>query len=109
MSTIGILAVTLMMAFLVETLVEFFFGTLFDKVKVLTPYKWALMYIAVAVGLVGSFTYRIDIIAIAADAVRADPVIPVKWYGMIITGIAVGKGSNYIHQLVSTFFPAKSG
>lgn len=108
MTTLGILAILLALAFFVETLVEFIFGTLFDRIPALTPHKWTLQYIAVVVGLVGTFHYGIDLLAILSEVVKANPVIPVSWYGIGITGIAVGKGSNYLHQFISQFFPAKT-
>lgn len=108
MTTLGVLAVILALAFLVETLVEFIFGTIFDRVPKLTPYKWTLQYIAVVVGLIGTFHYQIDLMAILGEVVKSSPAIAVSWYGMGITGIAVGKGSNYLHQFISQFFPAKT-
>lgn len=108
MTTPGILLVLLALAFFVETLVEFVFGTLFDKVPALTPYKWALMYIAIVVGIVGTFLYRIDLLAILGEQMKANPPIAVSWYGMGITGIAIGKGSNYLHQFISRFFPSEA-
>jgi hypothetical protein len=27
--------------------------------------------------------------------------------GMVLTGMAIGRGSNFLHQFVSQFFPAK--
>lgn len=108
MTTLGILVVLLALAFLVETLVEFLFGTLFDKVPVLAPHKWALMYIAVLVGIVGAFLYHFDLLEILGETVKAEPAITVTWYGEAITGIAIGKGSNYLHQFISQFFPSKT-
>lgn len=106
-TTIGILVVIFAVAFLVETLVEFLFGTLFDKVPRLTKYKWTLMYVAIVIGLIGTFHYRFDLIAILGQFTKASPPIMVSWYGEMITGIAIGKGSNYLHQFISKFFPTK--
>jgi hypothetical protein len=36
-----------------------------------------------------------------------DQVIPVTTFGYIVTGAAIGRGSNYLHDLVKKFF-AKS-
>jgi hypothetical protein len=30
--------------------------------------------------------------------------IPQTTYGIVITGIALGKGSNYLHDLIKKFF-----
>src|SRR5574343_895877 len=107
MSTLGILAVILALAFLVETLVEAVFGPLFDKIPALTPHKWALMYIALAVGVGGAFIYQFDLLAILSKFVEMPEPLKVGPFGMVITGLAIGKGSNYIHQFISKFFPAK--
>lgn len=106
-TSIGILAIIFLLAFLVETLVEFSFGDLFDKFPKISPYKWTLKYIAIAVGLVGTFHYNIDIMQIAGKVLSVDPPILSSWYGTAITGIAVGKGSNYVHQFIVKFFPVK--
>src|SRR5512146_206687 len=86
---LGVLVIMIALAFLVETLTEFLFGTLFDKVPKLTPYKWTLMYIAVVVGLIGAFTYQFDLLAILGKVVGSN--IGVQWYGIAITGVAIGK------------------
>lgn len=108
MEPLGILVVMLALAFFVETLVEAIFGPIFDKVPALTPHKWSLMYIALLVGLVGAFLYKFDLLAVLSVTVKMDPPIPVSWFGMGITGLAIGKGSNYLHQAISKFFPAKT-
>lgn len=115
MESLGVFGILIILAFLVETLVEFIFGEIFDRFPALTPWKWTLKYIAVIVGVVGTFLYHFDILAISSKVIAAltpagtDPpaVLAVTWYGMLITGIAIGKGSNYLHQFVSQFFPAK--
>lgn len=106
-TSVGILIVVLFLAFLVETLVEFVFGTVFDKIPALSQYKWTIQFIAIAVGVIGTFHYDIDLIAILGQTVHANPPIEVGWLGKTLTGIAIGKGSNYVHQLISKYFPAK--
>lgn len=105
MSSMAVLAVIFLLAFLVETLTEFLFGDLFDKVPVLTPFKWALKYIAVAVGVAGAWVYQFDIVFLLGQYVGAE--IAQTAFGVVITGVAIGKGSNYIHQIIGQFFPEK--
>lgn len=114
---LGILVVILSVAFLVETLTEAVFSPLFEKIPGLAPYRWALAYIALAVGLAGAFIYGFDLISIlshyvtriqaAVDPLGEYPTIEPNWFGEAITGLAIGKGSNYIHQFISKFFPSK--
>lgn len=116
LSTVAALGILFVLAFIVETLVEFLFGWLFDKLPALTPYKQALRYIAVLIGVVGTFLYNLDLLhissqiiaAIAPEGAQPVPLIlPITWYGKAVTGIAIGMGSSYFHQFVSKFFPAK--
>jgi hypothetical protein len=105
---LGILVVMVGLAFLVETLTEAVFGPLFDKLPVLTPHKWALMYVALVVGVVGALVYNFDLLAVLSVTVGMEHPIETGVFGMIITGLAIGKGSNYLHQFISKFFPAKT-
>lgn len=106
-ASLGVLIVILALSFLVETLTEWIFGTIFDRVPALAPYKWALMYVAIAIGILGAFVYRFDLLAILGDAVGSTPKVEVTWYGIIITGGAIGKGSNYLHDFIVKHFPPK--
>ena len=108
MQPLAILVIMVMVAFLIETLVEAIFGPVFDKIPALTPHKWALMYVALVVGVVGAFIYRFDLLAILSGYLQSEPPIAVGPFGIVITGLAIGKGSNYLHQLISRFFPAKT-
>jgi len=101
----GTLVVIIAVAFLVETLVEALFGRVVDHIPVLKPYKWALFYVAVAVGILGAFVYQFDLIYLLAKAMET-PILKTE-FGITITGIAIGMGSVYIHQFISKFFPSK--
>lgn len=102
MNIFGILAIVFLLAFLVESLVEFLFGQAFAHFPAIQPYSWALMYVAAAVGVVMAFIYRLDLVYLLAQ------LLELKWepnvVGFILTGLAIGRGSNYIHDLVTRFF-----
>jgi len=98
-----IMAVVIFIAFLIETLVEFALGTLFDKVPPLVPFKWTLMYVAIAVAVFASFLYRLDLVFMLAQFLGSSD-IPQTTFGMIVTGVAIGKGSNYLHDLFKKYF-----
>lgn len=119
MDAIWIFGIVFALSFLVETLTEFLFGELFDKIPAITPLKWTLKYIAVAVSIVGSFLYSIDLLNMLSQIIydfssKLTPqtdvhiVLPITWYGKLITGVAIGKGSNYLHQFISQYLPKKS-
>jgi|GEM_PF-1157430 len=109
-SLLVILLVTLFVSFLIETLVEYLFAPFFDHFEKMTKYKWMQMYIAFAVGIAAAFIYRLDLIYIlSAFWAQASPAAnvalwPVTTFGMIITGAAIGRGSNYLHDIFQTFF-----
>ena len=100
------LLVALLLAFLVESLTEFVFGKPFDKIPALTPHKWLLMYIALAIGVGVCFFYRLDLVSLLTQYASGAPApgISVSWVGMLLTGMAVGRGSNYLHDLIMRFF-----
>lgn len=101
MNPLEILAIAFALAFLAESLVEYIFGTLFDKVPKLEPYKWALMYVALLVGVGMAFYYSLDLIALISQELGG--VVPVSWFGILMTGLIVGRGSNFLHEFVSKF------
>mgnify|MGYP005820269439 CR=1 FL=1 len=108
-SVFGVLAVIFLLAFLVESLVEYLFGAPFEHIAVLAPYKWTLMYISMAVGILGAFVYQFDLLALLSQFVEVPMAITT--FGIILTGCAIGRGANYLHDLVKTYFvkPTTSG
>ena len=102
MSVLGILAIIFLLSFLVEAMVEYIFGKLFDHVPALAPHKWLLMYVALAVGVAGAFIYKFDVISLLS--IWLETPINVHPFGITITGLAIGRGSNFIHDLIKKFF-----
>ncbi len=102
---LGTLAIIFTITFLVEASVEYILGTAFDKIPKLTAYKWVLMYVSLAVGIGISFYYRFDLIALIATTLGI--TFSVTWVGIVFSGLVIGRGSNFLHQFVSKFFPAK--
>lgn len=98
------LFIIFILSFIVQTLVEAFFSDFFLKIPVLTPYQWTQKYIAWVVALVGAFIYQFDVLFIIgkyiAELMHVDPPVVLTSYGVFLTGIAIGKGSNYIHGLI---------
>lgn len=98
------LLVIFALSYLVETLVEALFGRPIDLFKKLTPYKALILtYLAVAFGVIGAFIYRFDLLYFLGTLVGA-PIMTTT-FGIVITGIAIGMGSAYVHQFVSKYFP----
>ncbi len=102
MSVLAILAVIFLMSFLVEALVEYVFGVPFDKFEVLKPYKWLLMYLGLAAGVLGAFIYQFDVIHLLSEWLKSP--IEVHSFGMVLTGLMIGRGSNFVHDVIKKFF-----
>jgi hypothetical protein len=66
------------------------------------------MYIACAVGIGAAFLYQLDLISLLskylAQTSAIDFQFPVTIIGLILTGAAIGRGSNYLHDLVMKWF-----
>lgn len=79
-----------------EGTVEFALGTLFDKVAKLAPFKWTLMYVSLAVGIFLAFYYALDVMSLFG--------LPGSPVGMVISGIVIGRGANYVSSVFQRFF-----
>jgi hypothetical protein len=101
----GALATIAVSAYIVETLVEAFFGRIVSNVPKVAPYKWLTYYIAIAVGVAMALVYSFDLIYLAAKF--SESPVEVTKFGIVITGFSIGSGASYIHQIISKFFPAK--
>lgn len=106
MNIFGILGVIFLLAFLVESLVEYLVGQVFDQVSVLTPYKWTLMYISAFVGVLGAVVYQFDLLFLLAQFLEVS--LEQSIFGTILTGLSVGRGANYLHDLVTKYFVKSS-
>ena len=110
--TLSTFAGILILATLVEGLVEFLVKPVFlpqaeqssapaeEGDKPLVPLKPAtrvllLRLISAGLGMLLCVAYRADLLALAGLTTNA-PLV-----GSIITGIVVGRGANYLHDLVS--------
>ena len=100
MNELLILAGAFALAFFTEGLVEYIFGTPMDKIPKLAPFKWLLMYVAAIVGVGLTIHYKLDLMALI---LKSDP----DMVGIVITGLTIGHGSNFLHQFISKFFPGK--
>lgn len=105
---VGALGLILFFAFMAtEGIVEYFIGKPFEKVPKLTSYQWLLMYVSALVGVLLMIYYKLDIVAILAQYLKVEPVIEPGMVGFILTGLIVGRGANFVHQIVDKFFPSK--
>lgn len=102
MDILATLGVIFLLSFLVESLVEYIAGQLFKHIPAISSYSWVTMYIALAVGIAGAFVYGFDLLALLGTYLGAS--IQSSSFGIVLTGAAIGRGSNYLHDLVSRYF-----
>lgn len=97
------LALMFVLAFLAETLTEYFARPFikYDSLPGNEPKNgqriipaFVLRYIAAVVGIALAVAYRADILALLGLPAWA------PWIGWIVTGLIIGRGSNYLHDLV---------
>jgi hypothetical protein len=94
------------LAFLAESMVEYVFATWIDIAKAKWPAVEAaepLKYIALLVGVGLSFAYSLDLLAVAFPEQQA----VTWWIGRLLTGMAIGRGSNYVHAFYSSYLVKK--
>lgn len=111
MNVLSTLGLVFLVSFMVEAGVEYVFGTPMDKVEKLKPYKWALMYIALGAGVAAAFLWQFDFVSLLSQAATPQPVdspIPPTVYGMVLTGLTIGRGSNAVHDLITSIFKVKT-
>ena len=92
------------LAFLVEGFVEYAFGAPFDHIEKAKPFKWLLMYIALAIGVLLCLFYGLDLIVLIAYVISllagGAVVWPTTTVGMILSGVVIGRGANYLHDFL---------
>jgi len=93
--------VAMALAFMAESMTEYLFATWIDwlaekhpAVKKANPLK----YVAAVVGVLFAFAYALDLIAAMLGATPSPP-----WVGVVLTGLAIGRGSNYLHDFAKTY------
>lgn len=109
---LGLFGLLMFISFLLEAIVEAVLGQVFNKVPILTPYKWLLIYVAYAAGILGAFIFQFDLIYLVAKYLEISeisiylsmPDIGITIYGKILTGFCIGRGSNFLHTAYSFFY-----
>ena len=81
-------------AFVLATLVEGLTEYVFADVQKVQPY---LKYIALVLGVGAAIAYRVDILA------ALGLVSPIPFVGEIVSGLIIGRGSNYVNDIVTSF------
>jgi hypothetical protein len=99
------LLLALIPAFLAESVTKYFFRPLAKLLAEATeiPLLGDLRYVAAPIGIGLCVAYRLDLLLAAGFEARARVV------GFVLTGVVIGRGSNFLHQFVEQFFPGEVG
>ena len=91
------LALVFALALLVEAVVEVAFGKPAEWIKAIQPYKEViLLYVSFAIGVGGALNYRFDLMHYLGDFFTFP--IETTTFGIVITGLVIGRGSNFVHS-----------
>ena len=88
------------LSFLAETMTEYFASPVLKPAKPASrapgdPPDLILRYIAAGVGLILCLAYRVDLLAMVGIGAQW------PWIGYVITGLIVGRGSNFVHDFAT--------
>jgi hypothetical protein len=97
----GLIVAALLLAFLAEGTTEYLFATPLTRVLPNADTRSAVVrYIALAVGVGLAFGYGLDVFRVLVPGLT--PVQP--WVGVLLTGVLIGRGSNYLNDFATRFF-----
>ena len=91
-----------LLAFAIEGFVEYALGSWVDDTR-FAKYNIILGYLAMAIGVGLSFYYSLDLLVALSELIFDAPVVEASPVGFAITGIVMGRGSEYLHKFVSRF------
>ena len=82
-----------LLATLIEGFTEYALADLADKAGA----KRVLKYVPLALGVLAAVAYKVDILA------SLGVVSSVPFVGSVVSGLIIGRGSNYVNDIVSRF------
>ncbi|HEX2174156.1 MAG TPA: hypothetical protein VHL09_17115 [Dehalococcoidia bacterium] len=97
MQPITVIAAVLVLVLLTESLIEYF------TEGVVLP-AWAKKVAAAVVGVALALLYDVDLIT---QLVGTAPILP--YVGPVLTGLILGRGANYVHDVAGFGARAHSG
>lgn len=83
--------------FLLATLIEGLITYLFGSSPEGAPERKHLKFVSLGLGIAAAIAYRVDIPAM----IGLTTAIP--FVGYIVSGLVIGRGSNYLNDIISTF------
>jgi len=106
----GQLAIVILLtfiAFIVEAVVEYLAASWLKLV--ITSSEWRAVVLRWTAGVVGIFFCAIWGVDLMSAIVRSFGFEPLHtrlafWFGIVITGIMIGRGSNWLHDMAKKWF-----
>lgn len=83
--------------FLLATIIEGLITYLFGKSEDGAEERAYLKYVSLVLGIGAAIAYQVDLLAMVG-LVSAVPFV-----GYIISGLVIGRGSNYLNDIISSF------
>lgn len=99
METLVPLGVALTLAFLAETITEYFFANWLGRLRLDAKY---LRYVSAVIGVALCLAYGVDIMG---DVLGLSPRLGAV--GQVLSGLMLGRGANYVHDFYSRFGKAR--
>ena len=97
-----ILALMTFVAWLAESSIEYFLGLPFEKIAALNKYRPVLPYLAAIVGVALAWFYKFDLVALLSQFVGQEATASIP--GIILTGLAISRGSEFLHGIAKRYF-----
>ena len=103
-TVIALFGAAFALAVLLEGAVEYLIGTPMDQSEKAKKWKWLLIYPSMILGILICLYYGLDLIVlivyVLSKLAGGEVVWNVTWVGMILSGILIGRGSNYLHDFL---------
>jgi hypothetical protein len=119
LSVMSLLLVLVFLAYLIETLLEALLSkVLRERWSGWSQWSWLMFVPAVGLGVYAAILYRLDFLFLLGSFLeqvlfdltgQEQPLgLPQTVFGYVITGVGVGMGSTYVHDLIGRYFKKSS-
>jgi hypothetical protein len=91
---LDLVATLALLGFLCESMVQYIFSP-FKKIE---PY---LMYVSLGMGVFLAIAFNVNLIAAVVPGIPG--TVLAYWTGVVLTGLIIGRGANFVHDLWEKF------
>lgn len=97
LSPLAALSLLIALSVVLNRVVEYAVGKPLDKIsekfEKVKPFRWLIMYVALALGIYAALTYDLDLLSIEVFG------LPPSLLGKILTGVILSGGANLINDI----------